>query len=203
MGWWPGRRMRTDIGFGAFISYSGQEDRALIAKLQNGIEKLAKRWYRPPVMKVFVDKTSISAGTRLWGRIEAGLSRSRWLILFASPEAAESWWVNREVEWWLAQRPIDNLVIVHTAGRLSWDRETRDFAADSTALPPCLRGAFADEPVWVSVLRDDRGADLDKVVLNVASTVRGVPIHELSSQAYREHRRTMRWAAGAIGALSL
>ena len=60
---WSVRRLRPDIGFGAFISYSGQEDRALITKLQNGIEKLAKRWYRPPVMKVFVDKTSIAAGT--------------------------------------------------------------------------------------------------------------------------------------------
>ena len=195
--------MRTDIGFGAFISYSGHEDRALISKLQNGIEKLAKKWYEPPVMKVFVDKTSIAAGTRLWGRIESGLSRSRWLILFASPEAAQSFWVNREVQWWLAQRPIDNLIIVHTAGRLSWDRQLRDFAADSDALPPCLRGAFAEEPVWVSVPRNDPGADLEKAVLNVTSAVREVPIHELSSQAYREHRRTIRWATGAIAALSL
>ena len=26
------------------------------------VEKLAKKWYRPPVVKVFVDKTSIAAG---------------------------------------------------------------------------------------------------------------------------------------------
>ena len=44
----PWRRLRPDIGFGAFISYSGQADADLIAVLQNGIEKLAKRWYRPP-----------------------------------------------------------------------------------------------------------------------------------------------------------
>jgi len=48
-------------------------------------------------MKVFVDKTSIAAATRLWGRIKYGLSRSRWIILMASPEAAQSWWVDREV----------------------------------------------------------------------------------------------------------
>lgn len=114
--------MRSDIGFGAFISYSGPQDRELISKIQNGIEKLAKKWYRPPVVKVFVDKTSIAAGTRLWSRIEYGLSRSSWLILMASPEAAQSWWVNRELDWWVTHRSLDNLIIVHTAGHLGWDR---------------------------------------------------------------------------------
>jgi len=35
------------MGFGAFISYSGAADRELISRLQRGIDKLAKRWYRP------------------------------------------------------------------------------------------------------------------------------------------------------------
>jgi WD40 repeat protein len=200
---WTMRRLRPDIGFGAFISYSGQEDRALITKLQNGIEKLAKRWYRPPITKVFVDKTSIAAGTRLWSRIEYGLTRSRWLILMASPEAAQSWWVDREVEWWLTHRSLDNVIIVHTAGDLSWDRDAADFSATSTAIPPCLRGKFDDEPVWTTVLRSDRSPNVEGAVLSIASAVRQTPIHELSSQAYREHRRTLRWAGSAIGTLSL
>jgi WD40 repeat protein len=197
------RRIRPDIGFGAFISYSGQEDRALITKLQNGIEKLAKRWYRPPITKVFVDKTSIAAGTRLWSRIEYGLTRSKWLILMASPEAAQSWWVDREVEWWLTHRSLDNVIIVHTAGVLSWDRDAADFSAESTAIPPCLRGKFDDEPVWTTVPRSDRSAGVDAAVLSITSAVRQTPIHELSSQAYREHRRTLRWAGSAIAMLSL
>jgi hypothetical protein len=150
-GWLPFRRVRPDIGFGAFISYSGRQDRELISRLQRGIEKLATKWYLPPVAKVFVDKTSIAAGTRLWSRIEDGLSRSAWLILVASPEAAQSWWVNREVDWWVTHRPLDNLIIVHTAGVLRWDRDLQDFSADSTAIPPPLRGSFDEEPVWASV----------------------------------------------------
>lgn len=200
---WPVRRLRPDIGFGAFISYSGQEDRALITKLQNGIEKLAKRWYRPPITKVFVDKTSIAAGTRLWSRIEYGLTRSKWLILMASPEAAQSWWVDREVEWWLTHRSLDNVIIVHTAGDLSWDRDSADFSAGSTAIPPCLRGKFDDEPVWTTVPRSDRSPNVEAAVLSITSAVRQTPIHELSSQAYREHRRTLRWAGSAIAMLSL
>ena len=200
---WPFRRLRSDIGFGAFISYSGPQDRELISKIQNGIEKLAKKWYRPPVVKVFVDKTSIAAGTRLWSRIEYGLSRSSWLILMASPEAAQSWWVNRELDWWVTHRSLDNLIIVHTAGHLGWDRQLWDFSPQSTALPPRLRGVFTDEPVWVTVPRDDHGPNVERAVLNITSAVRQMPIHELSSQAYREHRRTIRWARGAIATLSL
>ena len=200
---WPFRRLRSDIGFGAFISYSGPQDRELISKIQNGIEKLAKKWYRPPVVKVFVDKTSIAAGTRLWSRIEYGLSRSSWLILMASPEAAQSWWVNRELDWWVTHRSLDNLIIVHTAGHLGWDRQLWDFSPQSTALPPRLRGVFTDEPVWVTVPRDDHGPNVERAVLNITSAVRQMPIHELSSQAYREHRRSIRWARGAIATLSL
>ena len=196
-------RLRPDIGFGAFISYSGPADRELISKLQNGIEKLAKRWYRPAVMKVFVDKTSIAAGTRLWSRIEYGLTRSKWLILMASPDAAQSWWVDREVGWWAEHKSLDNLIIVHTAGVLRWDRDVNDFSDDSNAIPPCLRGKFNDEPVWATVPRTGQGADVEAAVLSITSAVRETPIHELSSQAYREHRRTLRWAGGAIATLSL
>ena len=199
----PWRRLRPDIGFGAFVSYSGAADRELISRLQRGIEKLAKRWYRPPVMKVFVDKTSLGAGTRLWGRIEYGLSRSHWLILMASPEAGESWWVDREVGWWIAHRSLDNMIIVHTAGVLRWDRDTNDFSADSNAIPPCLREKFSDEPVWSTVPRSGGSTDVEAAVLGITSAVRGTSIHELSSQAYREHRRTLRWAGGAIATLSL
>ena len=166
MGWLPSGWLRPDIGFGAFISYSGPADRELISKLQNGIEKLAKRWYRPAVMKVFVDKTSIAAGTRLWSRIEYGLTRSKWLILMASPDAAQSWWVDREVGWWAEHKSLDNLIIVHTAGVLRWDRDVKDFSDDSNAIPPCLRGKFNDEPVWATVPRTGQGADVEAAVLS-------------------------------------
>jgi WD40 repeat protein len=201
--WWRLRRARADIGFGAFVSYSGQQDRELISKLQNGIEKFAKPWYLPPSVKVFVDKTSIAAGTRLWSRIEFGLSRSYWLILMASPESAQSPWVERELDWWVNNQPIDNIIIVHTAGQLRWDETLNDFSADSTAISPRLRGVFPEEPVWATVPRTEHGANVDAAVLSITAAVRGIPVHELSSQAHREHRRTLRWAGGAIAILAV
>ncbi len=97
---------------------------------------------------------------------------------------------------------MENIIIVHTAGVLRWDRDVNDFSADSDAIPPSLRGKFEDEPVWVAVPRTERGAEVEAAVLSITSAVRETPIHELSSQAYREHRRTLRWAGGAIATLS-
>ena len=193
----------ADAGFGAFISYSGEANRHVVDRLQNRIERLAKPWYRTPIVKVFVDQTSLGAGSRLWSRIEKGLSKSSWLILVASPEAAGSWWVERELQWWLANRSLENLIIVHTAGTLAWDRDRKDFAADSTAIPTCLRGRFDDEPVWETVSREDPGTAIEKATLSIAAAIRQMPIHELSSVAFKEHRRTLRWARGAIAVLSV
>jgi WD40 repeat protein len=167
------------------------------------MEQLAKRWYRPPIMKVFVDKTSIPVGP-LWSRIEYGLTRSKWLILMASPEAAESRWVGDEVNWWMTHRSLDNLIIVHTAGVLRWDRDLNDFTADSDAIPARLRGKFDHVPRWETVPREDRSPkNVESTVLSVTSAVRQIDIHELSSQAYREHRRTMRVRRGAIIVLAM
>lgn len=201
------RRRPSDFGYGAFISYSGGRDRDLIPQIQRGVEKLATRWYRRPSMRVFLDKTSISAGPKLWSKIEQGLARSAWLIVMASPEAAASEWVDREIRWWLEHRAVDTMLLVLTDGTLSWDESINDFDAGCTALPPCLRGVFNDEPVWVSVswLEDSgkRVPDLERVVLDIAAVIRGIPKDDLASAALREHRRTMRWAGGAVVVLTV
>jgi hypothetical protein len=62
------------------------------------------RWYRRRALRVFRDDTSLSATPHLWPTIEQALGESRFLILLASPEAAASQWVNKEVDWWLAHR---------------------------------------------------------------------------------------------------
>jgi hypothetical protein len=203
-----GHQQRSDngsvnAGFDAFISYSGADDRVIASQLQNRIEKVAKKWYRPPVVRVFFDKTSIAAGTKLWDRIEYGLSRASWLILIASPQSAHSAWVGREVEWWIANRSLDTIFIVHTDGGLNWDATSGRFSLDSTAIAPFLRDKFDREPVWATVPRTDPGSALEYAALSITSQVRGIDFHELSSQAFREHRRTMRWARGAIVSLSV
>jgi len=53
-------------------------------------------------MRVFRDKTSLAMTPELWPSIEKALSESEYFLLLASPQAAQSQWVQQEVDWWLA-----------------------------------------------------------------------------------------------------
>ena len=90
--------------YDAFISYSHLKDKPLAARLQSVIQTLGKPWYKRRSLRVFRDDTSLSATPHLWPSIEAALGQSRFLILLASREAAESKWVSKEVEYWLRQQ---------------------------------------------------------------------------------------------------
>src|SRR5258708_27707599 len=80
------------------------------------------------------------------------LSQSRYLVLLASPEAAASQWVCKEVAYWLEHKSTDTLLIALTDGVLAWDQADGDFRrADSHPLPSVLQGRFANEPKWVDL----------------------------------------------------
>ena len=134
--------------YDAFISYSHAKDKPVAAALQAAVQRLGKAWHQRRALRVFRDDTSLSATPSLWPSIEQALGRSRFLILLASPEAAASRWVDREVAYWLAHKSSDALLIALTDGTLSWDEARGDFDR-SSALPPTLFGRFASEPKWV------------------------------------------------------
>src|SRR5690242_13125780 len=107
--------------YDAFISYSHAKDKPIASALQSVIQKLGKPWYRRRAIRVFRDDTSLSATPHLWPTIEQALAQSRFLVLLASPEAAASKWVDKEVAWWLEHKSADTLLIALTDGELSWD----------------------------------------------------------------------------------
>jgi hypothetical protein len=138
--------------YDAFISYSHAKDKSIAAALQSGVQRLGKAWYRRRALRLFRDDTSLSATPHLWPTIEQALGQSRFLILFASPEAAASPWVNKEVAYWLDRKGEDTLLIALTGGELAWDSAGGDFGwSDTTPLPPVLKGRFAAEPKWVDL----------------------------------------------------
>jgi hypothetical protein len=51
---------------------------------------------------VFRDETGLSTNPHLWSSIVAALDECEWFVLLASPDAATSPWVDREIEHWLA-----------------------------------------------------------------------------------------------------
>ncbi|MGH3530175.1 MAG: toll/interleukin-1 receptor domain-containing protein, partial [Pseudonocardiaceae bacterium] len=194
-------------GYDAFISYSHVLDGALARALQTGMEQFAKPWYRPRALRVFRDTTNLAADPDLWRSIETALASSSWLVLMASPEAARSPWVNREVAWWQENKSPQRLLVVLTKGHFAWD-DPGDGASE--ALPPALRGAFAQEPRWVDLRWlhdvdqiDQSNPQLRECVADVAAAVREVPKDELVGEHIRQHRRTMRLARGGVTALTV
>ncbi len=197
-------------GYDAFISYSHALEGALAPALQTGLERFAKPWYRPRVLRVFRDTTNLAANPGLWSSIEDALAASAWLVLMASPDAARSKWVNREVAWWLANKSPQRLLVVLTEGEFAWDEDTEHGDGATAALPPALRGAFVEDPRWVDLrwLHDvdqveQSNPRLRECVADIAAAVREVPKDELVGEHIRQHRRTMRLARGAVTTLAL
>ncbi len=122
-------------GYDAFISYSHRLDAAIAARLQAELQRFAKPWYQMRAIRVFRDQTSLAASPHLWATIEQALDSSRWLILMASPESAQSPWVAKEIGWWREHRPASHILIAVTDGELVWDASAGDLDwAASTAL---------------------------------------------------------------------
>jgi len=141
--------------YDAFISYSHAADGPLARELQSGLQRLAKPWFRRPIIKIFRDETSLSATPGLWSEIERNLARSRHFVLLASAASARSPWVEREVSWWIAHRPRETLFIAVTDGTLAWKPDAADFDwSSTTCLSATLKGWFTEEPLYV-----DRSGD--------------------------------------------
>jgi len=192
--------------YDAFLSYSHDTDSLLAPRLQSGIQRFAKPWWRRQALRVFRDESSLSANPHLWSSITEAMDDSGWMVLLLSPDAARSEWVNREVEYWLEHKSASRIIPVLTAGDFTWFDE--DFISD--AAPPALAGAFGEEPRWVDLRfahteeqLDLRNALFRDAVADVASAVRGVAKDELESEEIRQHRRTVRtaWLAGIVIAL--
>ncbi|MER5681086.1 TIR domain-containing protein [Streptomyces sp. NPDC002238] len=194
-----------------FISYSHKRDRDLAQALQRGLHALARPWTRRPVLNVFRDTTSLSANHDLWSSILTELERSRYLIYLASPLAAESRWVRKEIEFWLGNRPLDRFLIAVSDGTIAWDVERNDFDWDRTdALPSTLRGKFPTEPLWVDLTQirelghfSLRQADFRDAVATLAAPMHGRTKDELDSRDIRERRIATRLRRGAITGLAL
>jgi hypothetical protein len=194
--------------YDGFISYSHAADGLLAPRLQSGLQRFAKPWWKRRALRVFRDESSLSANPHLWSSITEALDESDWFVLLLSPDAAQSPWVNQEIEYWLEHKDPSRILPVVTDGRFGWDGDVTGDAA-----PEALRGVFLEEPRWVELrfARDEEQLDLknprfSSAVADIASALRGVPKDELESEEVKQHRRTVHtaWAAGAlVGVLAI
>jgi hypothetical protein len=98
----------------AFISYSHAADGKLAPAIQSALQNFAKPWYRLRTIKIFRDETNLSVSPSLWPSILEALKSAEYFILLASPEAARSKWVQKELEYWINNRSVQKLLIIKT-----------------------------------------------------------------------------------------
>ena len=198
------------MSFAAFISYSHAADNKLAPALQRGLHQIARPWYRLRTMRVFRDQTNLGANPGLWNAIESSLRESDFFVFMASPAAAQSPWVQKEVDWWLTKRSAETFLIVLTDGHIAWDRRSQDFDWDSTtALPRRLSGAFSEEPLYVDLSwaktteqMSSRHSDFRAAILDLAATILKRPKDALDSEDIRQHRKAWRLAVAGIASLA-
>ena len=204
------RKTVRSTGYKAFVSYSHTVDGALAPVLQQALHRFAKPWYRLRAIRVFRDEATLSANPQLWSSIEEALNNSEFFILLASPPAARSRWVQREVEHWCSKGRAGNLLIALTEGEIVWDEAAGDFDWErTTALPASLRGVLGEEPRHIDFrwAREMDGLSLQTLrfrdaVAELAAPLHGRPKDELVGEDVRQHRRTVRMARTAVALLT-
>ncbi len=177
--------------YDAFLSYSHHDSRLA--------ERISRRLrtYKPPRrsglsrrLQVFRDVERLTAASSLSDLLDERISASQHLVLLASPESAESDYVNREVEAFLSRNDASSFRIVLVRG------EIKD------SLPSTLRNAGI-EPLFI----DLRGAGRQRFAnetLRLIASIFCVDYSELRRQdETRRQRRRTSALAGSIGAALL
>lgn len=201
-------REGSELRYDAFLSYSHSADGALAPAVRKGLQDLGKRWARRRAVRVFHDKSGLGMTERLWPSIRDALDESRCFVLLASPAAARSTWVEREIAYWRETKPDAPLLLALTEGELDWDDDAASFDSElSTALPPALADAYKEEPGWVDLRpfehRDDlnirTSADFRRTIADIAAPIHGVDRDEIEGEDLRQYRvaRRLRFAAVA------
>jgi WD40 repeat protein len=213
------------MSYKAFISYSHAADKLYAPTLQSSLHKFAKPFYLPRAIRVFRDKTDLSANPTLWPLIQKALDESEFFIYLASPRAAKSKWVKREIDYWFETRndAAQKFLIVWTDGKLAWDSDTNDFSwAKTNVIPKVLdwnkrdkkprsfRNVFEEEPFylnhcWVKKekdlsLRNPRFLD---EIATLAATLHGKGKSDLIGEDIKEHKKYRRLRTAAVALLAV
>ena len=199
------------MGYDAFISYSHAADQRLAAALERALQALARPWNKRRALDIFRDEGNLNLSDHLWRSIQEALAGSRYFIYLASPQAAQSPWVAREITYWRTHRERDRFIVLWTEGSIAWDAALADFdPAMSTAIPDALRGAFEGEPFYLDMrwTRDEGDLTLandrfKKQVVQLSATLRGLAVEDMAGEEAEQYRRTLRVRNLTIAGLAI
>jgi WD40 repeat protein len=210
---------RTSVGpsaprsklYKAFISYSHATDEELASALQAALHAFGRPWNRLRAIRVFRDRTNLSANPDLWAGIERAIGESEWFLLMASPGAAQSDWVRREITTFLQRNQSDRVLLVLTDGEVTWDSASIDFDWQRTnAFPNLGWRVFQAEPLHLDLRSARRGSQLSlrdpafhDAIADLSSTLRDIDKDELVGRDVQEHRKRRLFLRAGVSALIL
>jgi len=135
----------------AFISYS-HTYLGLARALQDALYRFGTPWYERSGPQIFRDESGLAASPDLWEILRAALDESEYFIYLASPESAISFYTQKEIEYWLAERGPDQVILALAKGNIQWKEGATAFDAQrSDALPEVLHTAFDHTPLFVDL----------------------------------------------------
>jgi tetratricopeptide (TPR) repeat protein len=193
----------------AFLSYkhgnadapdpTRRGDSVLARLLHRQLHRLARPFWKLRALHVFRDEPELAAGADLPGRIRNALANSDHFVLLASPEAAGSEWVRKEIRQWLAKDPRAECIIVAlTAGDLRWEPGADSLTGHLTgdAIPPELSSVSVPEPKWVDLRASRLAAEatdpaLQKAAVEIAARLHGCAPDELAGRDRQRLRQTV------------
>jgi TIR domain len=210
----PGKVMTSvNFTYDAFISYSNSQDYRQIARaLQRDLHAFARPWNRLRAMRTYRDETHITPAANLWEAIEKALSASRCFVLLASPEAAESPWVQRELEWWLAHHGSDRLFLCVVGGSIEFERASLTLdKARTDCLPVDIADRLPASPFYVDLrpcVRDPKRQSMtDETfrtgIQKLSAAIQERPLDELAGEDIWQQRLRTRVRNGVIAALTV
>lgn len=180
--------------FRAFVSYS-HTDSAFAAWLQRKLEayrlprRLADKVEPLPgqaqgrIGPVFRDRADLSAASDLSAAVREGIAASSALVVVASPDAARSQWVTREIELFRELHPEAPILVALIRGE------------SAEAVPEALRTGGA-QPLAADFRKQGDGKRL--AFLKIVAGLSGLPLDTLVQRdAQRQMRRVMGVTLGA------
>jgi WD40 repeat protein len=198
----------------AFISYKHAASSAFAVALESALKRYAKPMFRLPP-KIFRDEKHLVPGQNLPKLLADALAESQYLILLASPEAAQSVWVSDELRRWCGELGrAENLIIILTDGTIELAQEQRRLDwAKTTALPSVLRDYLDSAPLYMdlrecrtSEAQSLRDATFLRAVNAISAKLRGVDPNDLAGEEvkiYRRNRALRNWAIGLLATFGI
>lgn len=185
--------MADAFRYRAFLSYS-HADEAVATRLHRALEsyvlpRRVRKAHALPrrLIPIFRDVDELAAASGLTTRLQDALDQSQWLIVLCSPAAAQSKYVNQEIEYFLQKHGASRILCALMQGE------------PPGCFPPALR-ALNEEPLAADI-RPGKEFELSK--LKLIAALAGVGFTELRSREAQRRKRQQLIAAALLAGISL